>query len=87
MNFSYNQCLLVLLSWPFILVDAYQAMLIILCLAQELLYLYGFVVDNNPDDYLMVCLCKILQLVQLLYRLLTDSLLFRHNSVGGDSTE
>ena len=21
---------------------------------QELLYLYGFVVDNNPDDYLMV---------------------------------
>lgn len=23
---------------------------------QELLYLYGFVVDNNPDDYLMVTL-------------------------------
>lgn len=22
---------------------------------QELLYLYGFVIDNNPDDYLMVC--------------------------------
>ena len=23
---------------------------------QELLYLYGFVIDNNPDDYLMVTL-------------------------------
>jgi hypothetical protein len=23
---------------------------------QELLYLYGFVADNNPDDYLMVTL-------------------------------
>lgn len=21
---------------------------------QELLYLYGFVIENNPDDYLMV---------------------------------
>ena len=23
-------------------------------LSQELLYLYGFVVEDNPDDYLMV---------------------------------
>lgn len=23
-------------------------------LFQELLYLYGFVIDDNPDDYLMV---------------------------------
>lgn len=27
---------------------------VILHMMQELLYLYGFVVDNNPDDYLMV---------------------------------
>lgn len=25
-----------------------------LVLLQELLYLYGFVIDNNPDDYVMV---------------------------------
>ncbi|KAL6965094.1 hypothetical protein U1Q18_036150 [Sarracenia purpurea var. burkii] len=27
---------------------------ILFSLMQELLYLYGFVIDNNPDDYLMV---------------------------------
>lgn len=26
----------------------------LISLMQELLYLYGFVIDNNPDDYLMV---------------------------------
>ncbi|THU61379.1 hypothetical protein C4D60_Mb07t22660 [Musa balbisiana] len=31
----------------------YELIILLFCL-QELLYLYGFVVDNNPDDYLMV---------------------------------
>lgn len=26
---------------------------------EELLYLYGFVIDNNPDDYLMVIFTSI----------------------------
>lgn len=37
---------------------------------QELLYLYGFVIDNNPDDYLMVISCiRSFYLVHLLYML------------------
>lgn len=39
-------------------------------LMQELLYLYGFVIDNNPDDYLMVISCiRSFYLVHLLYML------------------
>lgn len=40
---------------------------------QELLYLYGFVVDNNPDDYLMVTLV-------MMYVLKDNNLEFCHLS-------
>ena len=40
---------------------------------QELLYLYGFVVDNNPDDYLMVTLI-------MMYVLKDNNLEFFHLS-------
>ena len=40
---------------------------------QELLYLYGFVVDNNPDDYLMVTLI-------MMYVLKDNNLEFCHLS-------
>lgn len=52
-------CVKILLQDELIICYFYSIFLIRLGFAllwQELLYLYGFVVENNPDDYLMVIL-------------------------------